>query len=122
MALEMLQNMGSDDSDAGALLKSEEASDSNHFWVNDRSNTSSSSERESVGKQRKKRRRLLRKSLDPNFPVTVDGVEPVTADVPIEQVMANVPGEQVMADVPGEFRCIAILVIFAIVGYHYYYH
>ena len=135
--------MGSDDSDAGALSELEEESDSDHSWVNDRSNTSFSSESESVGQQQKKRRRLLPKTLDPNVQVTVgpfDGVEPitadvpgepvttdvrgelVTADVPSEQVVTDFPSEQVATEVPGEFRCIAILVIFAIVGSHYYNH
>ncbi|XP_032364546.1 uncharacterized protein LOC116678920 [Etheostoma spectabile] len=83
-ALEMLQNMGRDDSDAGALSESEE-SDSDRSWVKDRSNTSSSSERESAGQQRKKRRRLSSKNSDRNIAFRLDGpfdgVEPAAADV-----------------------------------------
>lgn len=68
MALEMLQNLDSDDSDAGDL--SEVESDSDLSFVQE--NTSSSSESDSESIPRKKRRLLSSETRDPDVPFTAD--------------------------------------------------
>lgn len=67
-ALEMLHNLDSDDSDAGAL--SEVESDSDLSWVQDNSSSSSESESESV--KRKKRRLSSSEIREPDVPFTAD--------------------------------------------------
>ncbi|XP_044078407.1 uncharacterized protein LOC122888254 [Siniperca chuatsi] len=68
MALEMLQNLDSDDSDAGDL--SEVESDTDLSFVQE--NTSSSSESDSESIPRKKRRLLSSETRDPGVPFTAD--------------------------------------------------
>lgn len=65
VALEMLQNLDSNDSDGGDLSEGE--SDSDHYWVNE--STSSSSESDSEFIPRKKRRLSL-ETKDPDVQLT----------------------------------------------------
>ncbi|KAF4101541.1 hypothetical protein G5714_017973 [Onychostoma macrolepis] len=68
MALEMLHNLDSDDSDAGAL--SEVESDCDLSWVQDNSSSSSESESESV--KRKKRQLSSSEIRETDVPFTAD--------------------------------------------------
>lgn len=69
VALEMLQNLDSDDSGGGNL--SEVESDTDLSWVNENTSSSSSSESDSEFIQRK-RRRLSLKTTDPDVVLTPD--------------------------------------------------
>jgi len=88
MALEMLQNLTSDDSDAGE--QSEVESDSDVSWVQVNIFSSSESDSESESTSRKKRRLLSSDTADPDVPF--------------------------MSDDPGELRCPVLRCLFCFMG------
>ncbi|CAM4571152.1 unnamed protein product [Leuciscus chuanchicus] len=74
MALEMLQNLQSDDSDAGE--QSDVESDSDVSWVHEIISSSSESDSESESTPRKKRRLLSSDTADPDVPLMSDDPGP----------------------------------------------